>query len=209
MSDQDYRNGRNGYFWGTSNHEYNYDYQRGVSDSIAETACALTDIILHGTGRKPSVGSKIVFYFSISVVFFFIVLFVGFVGLNIFVHSLPASTQLSYRLQDREPFKFHGYTLSSGSLHDKFIDWHLVNPNGKTIWTQPVSMDHEWTHEERPSGYITNDTCIHPGRIVFATVFSGPKNEYAPYFLVLNHQGKVISFSDNPPRPKANALICA
>jgi hypothetical protein len=69
MSDEDYENGKNGHFWSTSNHEYNYDYQRGVSDSITESEAvsALTDSLLgHGgsnNGPALSSGKKIIIFF--------------------------------------------------------------------------------------------------------------------------------------------------
>ena len=96
-------------------------------------------------------------------------------------------------LENRKPFHYHGYTLySDTSPTSRYLDFHITNAAGKTIWTEPSGMENRFVSESRPMGDITGKYDLRPGQVQFIIMAQGPHYRYSVMYRVcIDHRGQV------------------
>ena len=96
-------------------------------------------------------------------------------------------------LENRMPFHYRGYTLySDTSPTSRYLDFHITNAAGKTIWTEPLGMKNRFVSESRPMGDITGKYDLRPGQIQFIIMAQGPHYRYSVMYRVcIDHHGQV------------------
>ncbi|WP_148208609.1 hypothetical protein [Acidithiobacillus ferrooxidans] len=95
-------------------------------------------------------------------------------------------------LENRKPFHYHGYTLySDTSPADRYLDFHITNVAGKTIWTQPAWMDDKIVSESRPMADVTAKYYLHPGQIKFVILANGANKNLYMYTVCIGHHGQI------------------
>ncbi len=107
-------------------------------------------------------------------------------------------------LENRRPLHFHGYTLySDTSPTSRYLDFHITNAAGKTIWTQPPGMDDKIVSESRPMADITAKYYLHPGQIKFTILATGANKNIYLYSVCIGKDGQVTWASPyHPPYRK-------
>ena len=96
-------------------------------------------------------------------------------------------------LENRRPFHYRGYTLySDTSPTNRYLDFHITNAAGKTIWTEPSGMKNRFVSESRPMGDITGKYDLRPGQVQFIIMAQGPHYQYSVMYRVcIDHRGQV------------------
>ena len=96
-------------------------------------------------------------------------------------------------LENRRPFQYHGYTLySDTSPTSRYLDFHITNGAGETIWTEPSAMKNRFVSESRPMGDITGKYDLRPGQVQFIIMAEGPHYRYSVMYRVcIDHRGQV------------------
>ena len=96
-------------------------------------------------------------------------------------------------LENRMPFHYRGYTLYSDTRPtSRYLDFHITNAVGETIWKEPSGMENRFVSESRPMGDITGKYDLRPGQVQFIIMAQGPHYRYSVMYRVcIDHRGQV------------------